>query len=333
MNSQFFHSTSLMMSAGITLHAALTYQAQHSEAATSALCHRLSQSLAMGHRFSNSMKFEGTPFSPFQIGLVEVGESTGSLVLVLKRLAEYEERSSRMSRHIRSKLTYPAMLMGVALLGMLLIPPFVLQGLLEMLQGMGVELPWTTQLVIFLSDCSQSTWLYLLLAALAFCFYKTWPNWSGRLLSLSRKAPYWGTVLQDVACLRFCQAMALQTEAGVPLVDAQNRALAATGQAWVWAERNLLEQALKNGDTLSESLAQSQFATPALIQMIEVGEKTGTLAKIFSWAGTYYEEKLEYSLTMFCALLEPVTMVVLGLVFAFMAVATLEPMARLVEVL
>ena len=331
MNSNYFRTLATLMAAGIPIHLALRQQEEGSEAAISEVYGAVAGAVESGHRLSRAMSFSGSPFSPFHLGMIQVAETSGSLVAVLVRLAEYEETMGELEARIRSRLTYPALLMAVALLASLVLPPLVLKGLLDMLVSMDIELPWATQVLIVLSDCARSPFFYLTAIGLLGFVVKQWPKWRPEVYFRSRKLPYWGVLLKDVATLRFCEAMSIQCEAGVPLILAVERALEATGQPWNTLEAGAVKSRLAQGETLSESLASLEFCSKSLLLMVESGEESGRLSGAFRWLARYYKEKLEYSLDVFSALLEPVCMTILGVLFGFMAVASLEPLTRLVE--
>ena len=329
--SKYFRTLATLVAAGIPIHQALRQQEEGTDGALSEVYGKVARSVESGHRLSRSMSFAGSPFGRFHLGMIEVAEASGSLVVVLERLAEFDEKMSELEARIRSRLTYPALLMAVALLASLLLPPLVLKGLLDMLVSMDMELPWATEVLVFLSDCARSPLFYLTLTGLVVALVKSWPRWKTELFFRTRHLPYWGSLLKDIATLRFCEAMSIQCEAGVPLVQAVERALEATGQPWNTNGAGPVKAALGHGETLSESLASLEFASPSLLLLIESGEESGRLSGAFRWLATYYQEKLEYSLDVFSALLEPVCMTFLGALFAFMAMASLEPLTRLVE--
>lgn len=333
MTSQFFRILATLTSAGIPIHVALREQESVAQEAQSEVYGRVATLVESGRPLSKAMSFTGSPFSKFQLGLIQVAESTGSLVAVLSRLADYEERENELKSRLRSQLAYPAFLMVVAFLASLLLPPFVLKDLLKMLVEMRIDLPLSTRILIALSDLTTSPWFLFVVVGLGVGLFKFWPSWKRNLFQVSRNLPYWSTLLRDLATIRFSEAMAVQCEAGVPLPEAVDRALTATGQSWIAAESDTVQARLSQGDLLSESLESLDFATPTFLHMINSSEESGRFSFAFRWLADYYHQRLDCSMNVLSTVLEPVIMTVLGALFAFMAMASLLPLTRLVEAL
>ncbi|MCA9797490.1 MAG: type II secretion system F family protein, partial [Candidatus Eremiobacteraeota bacterium] len=321
-----------MVSSGILIHRAMSLL-KGSEADLDRVCLMVEKTVLGGRPLSAAMQGCGA-FSPFQVRLIECAERSGALHEVLAGLATHQERSHALRTRLRGALLYPAFLMALSLLILGFGLPYVLSGQLELLRSSGAALPLATQFVLLLSDLSRQPLLWIGLVGLAGLGYgaartaSTEARRAGQRWLLS--VPVLGATLRVVSLTRFARALALQLRAGVNLTQALPGAAAVAEQPLLEEAAGQATQALLDGCSLAESLETSAFFPPLFIEMVRVGEETGSPGTGAQWLAELYDQQLECSLETFAALLEPLILALVGAIVGFLLLATMLPMVSLI---
>ncbi len=332
-------SLATLLGAGVNLSRGLHLLAEQGETPPlKSVCQALEADVARGFPLYEAMRRAG-PFSQLQVQLVRVAEETGGLVEVLRQLAAYEERTREVVMRVRSSLTYPVCLFLVCMAMLILVPPFLLKGQLELLRGAGEEPPAITLALVTVAGLLGSLPGLLALAALA-----TLAWWSLRRLYRSRSGRLWlfrwilslpriGPAMRLFATARFARALALQLQVGLSVLDA-------VPAAGVIASNPVLERALPEvresleaGVSLTESLRQSGFFPTPFLSLLTAGEESGKLPATLQWVARLYELELESELEMACAALEPLMMMGMGLAAGLICLATMLPLVKLIQTL
>jgi type II secretory pathway component PulF len=302
------------------------------------VCRALEGDVARGFPLYEAMRRAG-PFSQLQIQLVRVAEETGGLVEVLRQLAAYEERTREVVMRVRSSLTYPVCLFLVCIAMLILVPPFLLKGQLELLRGAGEEPPAITLLLVTVAGFLGSLPGLLALGAgltLAWwSFRQIYRSPAGRLWLFRRilSLPRIGPAMRLFATARFARALALQLQVGLSVLDAVPAAGVIASNPVL--ERSLPEvrQSLEEGVSLTESLRQSGFFPQPFLSLLTAGEESGKLPATLGWVARLYELELESELEMACAALEPLMMMGMGLAAGLICLATMLPLVKLIQTL
>lgn len=330
-----FRSLSVMVASGVPLQRGLLFLSGSHRVGR--LCATLSHDLSIGCSLSKAAARHPRVFSAVHVGMLRVSERAGQLHAVLDRLASYEEKQCATGLKLRSALTYPTIVLLLCLAGALLAPPFLLNHQFELIRELGLQAPWLTQLLMNFSRVMRTPWPYLGMVAggalgleLARTFWKD----EGRRLrctELALKVPRLGALLRTLLQTQFARALAIQVESGSTMVEAVNMAGLACGNPLMVRVADQIGQSIYRGRRLAVSLQRTGFFSPLFLAVVQTGEEVGEIGKLTGWLADLGEQDLERSLEGVVALVEPVVMLVMGLVIGAMVLATTLPLARALE--
>jgi type IV pilus assembly protein PilC len=288
------------------------------------------ESLRAGMRFADSAALHESVFPPFYVSILRSAEITGRLDQVLDQLAAYIERDLDARRKLKSALVYPALIFVMAIAAVSVLAGFVLPRFQTFFKSFDAELPLATRILIHITDFTAAWWWLVLLvvAAAATALVVGGRTERGHLLrdkSLLR-IPVLGSIVQGAAVERFCRVLSSMTDAGVPLPEALQLASAGTNnrvfqQALVTAREEMMQ-----GAGLAQPIARTRVFPGAVVQMMRVGEETGTLSDQLSAMALYFEQELDYRLKNLTTLFEPAVILTVGLVVGFVAIALVSAM-------
>ena len=272
-------------------------------------------------------------FDNIFVNMVEAGESSGTLGLVLLRLADLKEAQMRLRGKIISGLTYPGLMMGVAMMLLVAIFGFVIPKLASIFESMNKPLPPSTKFLILVSDTLTTYW-YLFLAASIFAFtsFRKWtvstagrPKWDAMKLRL----PVLGPLIRMIAVTRFASTMATLLGSGVPILSAMTISRNLVGSIPI---ANAVQNARDNiteGQSIAEPLRRSGEFPPMVIHMIAIGEKTGELPGMLKNVADTFEEQVNAKIEGLTALLEPMMIIGMGGVVAFIVLSVFIPLLEI----
>ena len=299
------------------------------------------QDVASGNALHEALAKHPTHFSGLYTSLVHAGESAGILDTLIERLAQTLEKNETLRSKVRSALTYPAAVMGVAIAVLVLILVFVVPVFEDVFQSFGAELPWATQMVVGLSQSLSSSGPFMLMLVVAGLWWwqstaqKTTPH--STRLRLWRddwllRLPVLGTLLSTAVVARWAQTLSALLAAGVPVTEALGPVAQACDQSVYERLTWQLQRQVAQGSRLSEGMAQSGRFAPMIVQLCATGEETGSLDHLLSRAGALMETELEDRVNALSSLLEPLIIVVLGGLIGGILVAMYLPIFRLGQV-
>jgi len=266
--------------------------------------------------------------------MVEVGESGGILDVVFQRLAAYIEKAAALKRKVKGAMIYPASIISVAFLVVIFMLTFVIPTFTKMFKDLGADLPLPTQVVVWLSEFVR-TYILLIIAAVFGCvfalraYYRT-EKGQATIDALLLKVPVMGTLIRKVAVARFTRTLGTLVSSGVPILEGLRITARTAGNKVV--EKAVLQcrAAVTAGKTLAEPLKASGVFPPMVIQMISVGEQTGALDAMLSKIADFYDDEVDVAVSSMTALLEPIMIVVLGVLIGGLVVAMYLPIFKLV---
>jgi general secretion pathway protein F len=272
-------------------------------------------------------------FTPLFTNMVKAGEQAGALEHVLQRLADYTEAQVELRGKVGSALTYPAVMMLVAMgvIGFLL--TYVVPKITKVFKDMGSELPLITKIVLGASNFLQAYWWLVLILTVAgiFAFRRYYSSETGRMKvdGFVLKIPIIGRMLLMVAVSRFASTLATLMASGVPLLSAMKIVRAIIGNVVLQEAMATAEEAVREGQPMNKPLKESGRFPPMVTHMIAVGERTGDLGPMLQRISTTYESQVNRRLETMTSLLEPLMILVMGGVVFVIALAVLMPMLQM----
>jgi type IV pilus assembly protein PilC len=331
----FTRQFSTMIDAGLPLVQCLNILAEQSESKNLRdVTGRVARSVEQGSTLADSLRRHPRAFDDLFTNMVEVGESGGILDVVFQRLAAYIEKAAALKRKVKGAMIYPASIIGVAFLVVIFMLTFVIPTFTKMFKDLGADLPLPTQVVVWLSEFVR-TYILLIIAAVFGCvfalraYYRT-EKGQATIDALLLKVPVMGTLIRKVAVARFTRTLGTLVSSGVPILEGLRITARTAGNKVV--EKAVLQcrAAVTAGKTLAEPLKASGVFPPMVIQMISVGEQTGALDAMLSKIADFYDDEVDVAVSSMTALLEPIMIVVLGVLIGGLVVAMYLPIFKLV---
>src|SRR5262249_53858193 len=267
-------------------------------------------------------------FPPLYVNMVRAGEVGGFLDVVLQRLVEYLERSQELRDEARAALAYPVVLTGAMGISILVLLTYVLPKFSTLFEGMGKTLPFSARMVMGVSDAIRGYW-WLMLGVLALLVFGvrywmrtprgslTWDQWKLRL-------PLLGDVIRKMEVGKIARTLGTLLKSGVPMVQALGIVKEVAGNQLVARSLAEVEVGVREGEGVSDPLARSGVFPPLAIQMISVGEETGRLDDMLLKVAEYFDRETSTRIQQFTRLLEPVLILVMGLIVGFIVVSMLS---------
>ena len=273
-------------------------------------------------------------FDDLFVNLVEAGEHAGALETLLDKVATYKEKTEALKKKIKKALFYPAAVMVVAVVVTLILLIFVIPQFESLFKGFGADLPAFTQFVIDLSKFvqDQGWWMGVLTAAggYAFFYFKKRSRPMRRALDrMMLKAPVIGPIMVKAAIARYARTLSTMFAAGVPLVEALTSVAGATGNI-VYEEATLkVRDEVSTGQRLQRCMEETGLFPNMVIQMIAVGEESGSLDAMAAKVADFYEADVDAAVDAMSSLLEPMIMAILGVLVGGLVIAMYLPIFKL----
>jgi type IV pilus assembly protein PilC len=297
----------------------------------------LRSDIESGSSLSESLGKHPIYFDELYRNLVKAGESAGVLDTVLETIATYKENIESLKGKIKKALFYPAMVVAAALLVSAILLVFVVPQFEEVFKNFGAELPAFTQMVINLSRFMVGWWWLILLvvvgAGVGFVAAKkrsvAFANFIDRMML---KTPVIGKVLHDASVARFARTLAVTFKAGVPLVEALDSVAGATGNTVYENAVKRIRDDVAVGYQVNMAMKQVGLFPHMVVQMTAIGEEAGALDTMLFKVAEFYEEEVNNAVDALASLLEPLIVIILGVVVGSMVIAMYLPIFKLAAV-
>lgn len=333
----FIRELATLLRAGIPLHAALrTLGRQHGRAFRAAV-EQLADQVAQGTSLAEAMDRQRVYFDEMCVSVVRVGESTGSLDVALKRLADFKERALRLQSRVVTALLYPAVVLVVGVAVSVFLMTYVVPNLLSTLVEAGKPLPAVTQGVKTASDFLLAWWPAVLggIAGLAILLRLVLQTERGHALfdRLALALPVFGDLVRKEITSRLAVVMAALLRSGLPFVEAiritrrtlHNRVFRRAMEAY--------EQAVNAGRDVAAPLEATGVFSPMVVQMLAVGQESGELEDMLEQLAEAYDQEVQIATQRLTALLEPALIILLAVLIGAIAFATVLPILEMSDVL
>ncbi len=331
----FTRQLSTMLKAGVPLLQSFDIVARgHANPAVARLLLDIRAQVETGSSLSQAFRRYPRYFDALFCNLVAAGEQAGILEELLARLATYKEKTLAIKGKIRSAMVYPAAVLAVAFIVTSVIMVWVVPAFKEVFESFGAELPLPTRMVIAVSDQFVRYWHLMLgtLATGATLFVRAWRRSAALQASTDRlmlRLPLFGDVIRKAVIARWTRTLATMFAAGVPLVESLDSVGGASGNiVYLEATRRIIA-AVRAGTSLTAAM-QSAAVFPSMVtQMVAIGEESGALDHMLSKVAEAYEEEVDNAVAALSSLMEPVIMVVLGVLIGGLVIAMYLPIFKL----
>jgi type IV pilus assembly protein PilC len=331
----FARQLATMLTAGIPMVQAFEIiGVGHDKPAMQKLVLAIKSDIETGNALNQALAKHPLYFDDLFVNLVEAGEHAGALETVLDKIATYKEKTEALKKKIKKALFYPAAVLAVAVIVTVILLIFVIPQFESLFKGFGADLPAFTQFVIGLSRWMQSNgWMLLIIvgaAAWIFAyFYKRSRPMRQFIDRTSLQVPVIGPILKKAAIARFSRTLATMFGAGVPLVEAMKSVAGATGNI-VYQDATLrMRDEISTGLRMQRAMENTGLFPNMVVQMIAVGEESGSLDEMASKVADFYEADVDAAVDALSSLLEPLIMVILGVLVGGLVVAMYLPIFKL----
>jgi general secretion pathway protein F len=293
----------------------------------------VAENLKEGTAFATCLASHPKVFPPLYVNMVAAGEASGTLEAVLERLSDFMEGQARLKGKVISALAYPVLMTLVAtvLVGALMVG--VVPKVTTMFDNLQQQLPWYTSLLIFVSDTLAAYW-WLIFGSIGLGIY-TFRRWratpKGRLAwdRFVLRVPIFGRLNLLVAVARFSRTLSTLLASGVTLLHAMDIVKSVLGNAQLEAVVKSAISSIREGESIADPLKRSGYFPPMVTHMIAVGERSGQLEQMLQNVSRAYEADVETRVTTLTSLLEPIIIVVMGGMVAFIAMSIIMPLVQM----
>jgi type IV pilus assembly protein PilC len=333
--SMFTRQLATMMKAGVPLLQSFDIVSKgHSNPSMAKLIMDLRGDIETGTSLNNAFRKYPLYFDPLFCNLVGAGEQAGILEDLLTRLAIYKEKTLAIKKKIKSALMYPMSILGIAFVVTSVIMIWVVPAFKSVFTSFGADLPAPTLFVMAVSEFFVSYWWAIFggLGAAIYFFFQTWQ----RSVKMQRtmdllllKAPIFGTVIRQAAIARWTRTLATMFAAGVPLVEALDSVGGASGNALYAEATKRIQNEVSTGTSLTAAMQNANVFPPIVTQMVAIGEESGALDSMLGKVAQFFEDDVDEAVAALSSLMEPLIMVILGVLIGGLVIAMYLPIFKL----
>ena len=335
--SIFARQFATMIGSGVPLVRCLTIlQSQAENQYFKKVINQIRTDVEGGATFSKALEKHPKVFNNLFCSLVKAGEIGGILDTILERLADYLESSEALKAKIKGAMTYPCVVFAIAGLVVVALVMFVLPQFKEIFLGMNIELPMATTVLLAVSDFMVGWWFVvipgiILVPLLIWKFFQTKTGsriWDTNIL----RVPNLGMMMRKVAVAKFTRTLGTLISSGVPILQALEVTSQTAGNCVIAEAVDKTRISIREGESIAEPLKSSGVFPPMVVQMIAVGEETGELDKMLTKIADFYDTEVDTAVKGLTSVIEPLVIVVLGVVIGGIVMAVFMPMLKLVNI-
>jgi type IV pilus assembly protein PilC len=325
-----------MINAGLPLVQALGILADQTENKVLAnVTRQVVYDVESGHTLADALRKHPKAFSDLFVNMVAAGEAGGILDTILLRLAQFLEKNDAIIRKVKGAMVYPVVIMSVAAIAITVLLIFVIPTFQAMFASVNLELPLPTRVVIGLSNLLKHYW-WAILGAMGLTafgitrYYKTVPG-KLQIDTFLLHVPVLGDVIRKSAVSRFTRTLGTLISSGVSILDGLEITARTAGNQVIHNAVMESRASIAGGETIAAPLQKSKVFPPMVISMIAVGEQTGGLDEMLSKIADFYDEEVDAAVSTLLSLMEPIMIVVLGVIVGGMVVAMYLPIFDMVN--
>ncbi|MBI5784236.1 MAG: type II secretion system F family protein [Rhodocyclales bacterium] len=288
------------------------------------------QSLDSGRELSVSLARHPSAFSNFYLSMVRVGEMTGRLEEIFLRLFDHMEFERFMREQVKSALRYPSFVIIAMAVALFVVNIWVIPTFAKVFQGFNAELPFVTRLLIGFSEFTVAWWHLILVGVIAAVFaFRAWiatPDGRYKWDRVKMRIPVAGKIIRKATLARFARSYALALRSGVPLIQALTTVAQTVDNAYISDKVEQMRDGIERGETILRAAIGAGVFTPVVLQMIAVGEESGTIDEMMEEIAGMYQSEVEYELKTLSQQIEPILIVLLGGLVLVLALGIFLPM-------
>ena len=289
--------------------------------------------LKRGETLANSMRKRKDVFPNLLTSMIDAGERSGNLDIILKRMSEYYEKETKIRGKIKSAMIYPIVLGVVAIIAITFILTFVMPTFVQMFEENNVDLPTSTKMVLgtskMLGKYGIIIFLILVTAIILLGKYLKSEEGQYKLSIINLKIPVIKKLTQKIIVSRFTRTMGIVSSSGMSLVTSLEIVASVVGNKIAEKELLKVKEKVLKGEGLGDSIMKIKIFPPMLASMVKVGEEAGSLDSILDKTADFYDDELEREIQTATALIEPAMIVVMGIIIGFLLISILTPMFKM----
>jgi len=323
-----------LLSSGLPLMDALTVLVEQEEApALKSALSSVRDAVREGASLADALKANPRVFSQLYMNMVSAGEASGTLEITLDRLADFLDDQVRFRGRFAAALAYPALMTVIGVGVLFFLFAFVMPRVVGMFQDMKQQLPFITLALLWVVKFFSTLWWAILIALGGIAYYVrryvATPAGKAWLDSRMLRLPVFGSLIRMIAISRFTRTLGTLLQSGVPTLTALDIVRSVVGNTVLADAIQKARENVREGEPIADPLRRSRLFPPVVVQMVAVGEKSGELEKMLLKISDSFDRTVETRITALMSLLEPVIILVMGLVVGFIVIAILLPILQM----
>lgn len=296
---------------------------------------RIVNDIKSGATLSDSMLDEKSKFPKLLSAMVATGEATGTLEEVLKSMASFYEREHRITQKIKNASTYPIIVGIVSFIMLFVFTSFIMPNMMESILEVGAEMPPISQMIMNIGMFMKNYWYLVLLVIIGLAIFikqyiKT-PVGRHNKDVLINKIPLLNKGINAIVSMRFSKALYLFVSTGFPLLQGLDYIRESLNNSIAEKAVQKAKEGIIRGETLADNLEESRYFDPILIQMLSIGEQTGQLENISNQMSEFYEHEADIYLNRMVSMIEPIMIVLVGVMVVFLVIGVFLPMLSIYD--
>ena len=334
--SHFCRQYGIIISSGINSITGLESLAQRSgNKVLSQEITRIVNDIKSGSTLSDSMLDEKSKFPKLLSAMVATGEATGTLEEVLKSMASFYEREHRITQKIKNASMYPIIVGIVSFIMLFVFTSFIMPNMMESILEVGAEMPPISKMIMNIGMFMKNYWYLVLLVLIGLALFikqyiKT-PVGRHNKDILINKIPLLNKGINAIVSMRFSKALYLFVSTGFPLLQGLDYIRESLNNSIAEKAVQKAKEGIIRGETLADNLEESRYFDPILIQMLSIGEQTGQLENISNQMSEFYEHEADIYLNRMVSMIEPIMIVLVGIMVAFLVIGVFLPMLSIYD--
>jgi len=325
-----------MLRAGVTIVTSLEILKQQTEnKKLTKIIGQMYEDLQKGNTLSESLSHHKEVFPEIFISMVEAGELSGNIDIIMDRLSTHFEKEYKIENKVKSAMTYPAILAIVASSVVVFLLTSVMPTFVDMYSSSGVPLPAITTMLIGISNALKNYWYIFVLVIFVLVFVlsilKKNPKVQYETDAFKLKIPVYKNLELKVATSRFTRTLSTLMGSGVPLLQALDTVSGVTGNSFIGRKILEAKEDVRKGLSLSQPLKKQNVFPPMVHNMIKIGEDSGSIEEILDKTADFYDEEVETAINRVTAMLEPLMIVFMAIIIGFIVLAMVIPMFDMVK--